>query len=313
MKLIMLIGLPSVGKSTWAREHYDDHCVFSSDNYRRHLFGDESDQSHNNDVFTVLYRDMEGMFKAQDPPIVVFDATNLNAKRRKHAIDLAHKYAYDVEAAVFVAPLDVILQRNSQRDRVVPEESIRMKYRTFHVPLMTEGFDWVEYPNVQGEMFIPFDADEFIANPFTTLRTLNLNSRLNEMRNFDQHNPHHTLNLWDHTIAALTHLRKHKVDWRVQLAALYHDIGKLDTQVFDSEGVAHYYGHQYVSTQLAIQELRSVVGYGDLWYVTTLIHLHMDVYNCKTAVDTAKLARRLGNPQLFHDLIQLHEADVAAH
>jgi predicted kinase len=310
MKLYMLIGLPGVGKSTWARERYSDHCIFSSDNYRRHLFDDVNDQSHNADVFAALYRDMDDMFRAQYPSEVVFDATNLNAKRRKHVIDLAHRYGVEVEAVVFVAPLDVILQRNSERDRVVPEDSIRMKYRTFHVPLVTEGFDGVAYANLEPKSGVY--GNDLLKNPNQAIQFY-ADSRLGDMHEFDQRNPHHTLDLWTHTLKVYTHLRKHGADYRLQLAALYHDIGKLDTQTFDDNGVAHYYGHQYVSTQLAIQELFGAIAESDLLYITTLIHYHMDVYNCKTAVDTAKLARRLGNAQLFNDLIILHEADVAAH
>lgn len=135
--LRVLIGLPGVGKSTWAKQHFDETCILSSDDYREKILGNVSDQSNNSLVFDALYKDMELKFRegVQD---VIFDATNLSVKRRKRFIDLAHKYNYQVEAVVFVEPLDVILERNKSRDRVVPEDVIIQKYKNFHVPLITE-------------------------------------------------------------------------------------------------------------------------------------------------------------------------------
>lgn len=282
-RILMLIGLPGVGKSTWAHANYELDQILSSDAYRERLTGDVNNQSANVDVFETLYADMKRMVYEDKWPTIVFDATNISAKYRKRVFEIGAQ----VDAAVFVEPLDVILERNRNRERVVSEDVIRKKYRTFHVPLVTEPFNRVRY----------------IGEPYP--------SRLNEMIGFDQRNPHHSLDLEQHTSAVAGRLERiHKL---LSTAAMYHDVGKLDTQTIDDDGIAHYYGHQYVSAQIAIMELRSIVNDYELLYITSLIHYHMDLYNHKSTVDVAKLARRLNHPQLFNDLILLHEADVLSH
>lgn len=57
--LVMLIGISGCGKSSFARdfsEGYDDIEVFSSDAIRKEVFGDENDQTHNNEVFSILHK-----------------------------------------------------------------------------------------------------------------------------------------------------------------------------------------------------------------------------------------------------------------
>ncbi|MEG7628352.1 hypothetical protein U2340_15335, partial [Listeria monocytogenes] len=58
---------------------------------------------------------------------------------------------------------------------------------------------------------------------------LHIQTRLSDMMDFDQKNPHHNKDLYDHTISVYKYLKKNTVDWRVLLASLYHDVGKLDT------------------------------------------------------------------------------------
>ena len=55
----MLIGVSGCGKSSFARdcsEGYDDTEVFSSDAIRKEVFEDENDQTHNNEVFSILHK-----------------------------------------------------------------------------------------------------------------------------------------------------------------------------------------------------------------------------------------------------------------
>jgi tRNA nucleotidyltransferase (CCA-adding enzyme) len=59
---------------------------------------------------------------------------------------------------------------------------------------------------------------------------------------FDQLNPHHHLPLEEHMFQTVVFAAKSSAE--VKLAALLHDIGKPATQVFDTDGVAHYYHHE---------------------------------------------------------------------
>ncbi len=75
----MMVGLPGSGKSFFA-EYVYNAIVHSSDAIRAELLGDEGDQSQQNMVFTTLHeRVLRDLADGKD---VVYDATNINYKRR---------------------------------------------------------------------------------------------------------------------------------------------------------------------------------------------------------------------------------------
>ena len=89
--LVMLIGISGCGKSSFARdfsEGYDDTEVFSSDAIRKEVFGDENDQTHNNEVFSILHKRIISSLKKGK--VCVYDATNLNRKRRMTFLQPSH-------------------------------------------------------------------------------------------------------------------------------------------------------------------------------------------------------------------------------
>ncbi len=59
---------------------------------------------------------------------------------------------------------------------------------------------------------------------------------------FDQQNPYHHLTLEEHMFQTVELARQNTAE--VKLAALLHDIGKPATQVFGTDGIAHYYHHE---------------------------------------------------------------------
>ncbi len=65
---------------------------------------------------------------------------------------------------------------------------------------------------------------------------------------FEQHNPHHHLDVYGHTVQALTAAAS---DLTVRLALLLHDIGKPTCFSRDDAGIGHFYGHAAVSGRMA--------------------------------------------------------------
>ena len=54
---IMLVGLPAVGKDTWANEYIKKHpntVIHSSDDIREELYGDASCQNNPEKVFEII-------------------------------------------------------------------------------------------------------------------------------------------------------------------------------------------------------------------------------------------------------------------
>ena len=73
------------------------------------------------------------------------------------------------------------------------------------------------------------------------------------MVNFDQQNYAHQYDLWEHSLQTVAALQKDIEDDMVYLAALVHDIGKPDCQIYDErDGKVnmHYYGHPIRSMEI---------------------------------------------------------------
>lgn len=142
--LIVLCGLPGSGKSTYAKyltESGHFECV-STDQIRKRFYGNENTQGNSKDVFTTAFFHLQtyGLIKKN----CVFDATNITPQARRKVIEKCRPY-YDLIICKYInTPLDICLQRNSQRERVVPKEVILRMHHNFTMPSREEGFDYVD-------------------------------------------------------------------------------------------------------------------------------------------------------------------------
>lgn len=73
------------------------------------------------------------------------------------------------------------------------------------------------------------------------------------MVGFDQQNPHHIYDAWEHTLHALDAA---EADTVLRMAMLLHDIGKPRCFTADEAGVGHFYGHAKLSEEMANDMLR---------------------------------------------------------
>ena len=95
---------------------------------------------------------------------------------------------------------------------------------------------------------------------------------------FDQKNPHHEHDIFTHTALVVERAPKDPV---MRLAALLHDVGKVDTFTLDKNGVGHFYGHAKVGAELAENILRRLKCSNALRdEVVWLIAHHMDRFPC---------------------------------
>lgn len=65
---------------------------------------------------------------------------------------------------------------------------------------------------------------------------------------FEQHNPHHDRDVWEHTVAVVNSIVPEPV---LRWAALLHDAGKPQCFVIGDDGFGHFYGHAAQSTSIA--------------------------------------------------------------
>ena len=86
---MMMVGLPYSGKSCYAEKLKEEFnaVVHSSDAIREEILGDVQDQNNNGKVFDVLHRRViEDLSNGRN---VIYDATNINYKRRMDTIGIA--------------------------------------------------------------------------------------------------------------------------------------------------------------------------------------------------------------------------------
>jgi predicted kinase len=135
--VILAIGLPGSGKSSWFKRH--NITPLSSDLLRALLFDDPTEQRFQDLVFSNLRSMLKARLIARRPTNYV-DATNLTPHERHSWIKLAKDYGYEVQAVFFDVPVDVCLERNQRRERVVAEDVMRRMAAKLRPPTFEEGF-----------------------------------------------------------------------------------------------------------------------------------------------------------------------------
>ena len=136
-RVVVLVGLPASGKSTWVAEQ--GGVAISSDELRRWLRDDAADQTIHGLVFRLM-RDFVRMRITLGAPVTYVDATNLTRKQRRPFIKIAEHMGCVCEAVFFDVPVEECLRRNELRDRKVPAEAIRAMAGRLQVPTESEGF-----------------------------------------------------------------------------------------------------------------------------------------------------------------------------
>ncbi len=152
MRIVVLAGLPGSGKSTWLKQ---TSGVLSSDAVRRLLADDETDQTIHSQVFQTIRYLLEQRL-AIGRPVTYIDATNLTPEERRPYIEIAQARGCDIEAVFFDMPLDVCLERNARRHRVVPADALAKMAAKLVPPSVEEGFGKVTV--VRLPLNLPVDA-----------------------------------------------------------------------------------------------------------------------------------------------------------
>lgn len=130
-KMIVFVGIPASGKSTYYREHFSyTFCRVNLDSFK------------NNKRFKEECT-MYGFCQMKTDFVV--DNTNLTIQSRKHYIELAKNWGYSPIAYYFIPNKDLSIERNKYRTNNVPNIAIYSVIKKIEEPSLEEGFDGIVY------------------------------------------------------------------------------------------------------------------------------------------------------------------------
>ena len=304
--LTMLVGVAGSGKSTVAKQiaQKSGAHIHSSDAIRAEIYGDENCQKNPGRVFDILLqrvcRDL------RDGYDVIYDATNLNCKRRMGFLKSIAHIDCEKRCIVVITTPEDIEERMKLRERKVPMEVVHKQLCQFQCPNYYEGWDRI-------------DIDQ--------------NSKPEDCRasyeklwrecDIYHDNHHHTLSVVGHMMCAADKAVDFAWDAKTDLVqnrwvARIHDIGKPRCKVFvDRDGnpseEAHYPGHQGYGAYY------SLIFDCEDWDIperisidnACLIQWHMEHY-LRDPYSLSKFYKMIG-PELLKRLTILEKADKAAH
>ena len=126
-------------------------------------------------------------------------------------------------------------------------------------------------------------------------------------------NAYHIHDVWTHTLKTLESIEAH-AGITVKLAALMHDVGKVETRTVDEHGEVHFYAHQRLGAEIARRTMHALKFPNDqIGQVVFLISMHLRVGeydNQWTDAAVRRLLRDAGDR--LEDLIAITRADKAA-
>jgi len=124
---------------------------------------------------------------------------------------------------------------------------------------------------------------------------------------FDQYNPHHNKNVFDHIMSVLDNIPD---DLILRLSALLHDVGKPQTFTIDEQGKGHFYSHHMRGADIT-EEILQRMKYDNrtIDTVKLLVKEHMSRYDFLRNASIKKFINRIGIDNLEY-LFELQIADI---
>ncbi len=291
--LWVMVGISGSGKSTIAGQIANDNpntVIISLNNIREEITGNYEDQEHNEEVFKIFHDRIRK--NLENKKNVVADATNLTIKSRRAILMKVNGLDINKVCIIIPKPFEKCKEDNLHRGHPVPDSVLDKQIRRFQVPFIEEGWDEIKIHYLCRDGYEPNDI------PFA------------DMKGFDQNNPHHTMDLFDHCkYAADLFSARYTYPAVFRIGALHHDIGKLYTQTFDENGVAHFFQHHAVG---AYHYLTAMYVIDTDWILDEcfLINYHMMPFSW-TSDKAKKKWKNIFGEYKYQMLLDFNECDKA--
>jgi len=142
--LVVLCGPAGSGKTTFARRHFRDTAIVSSDRCRAMIADDEANIRVSRDAFELFHTIIE--VRLRHRRLTVADSTALLPEARRMLRQIARRCEVPVIALLLDVPEATCLVWDERRDRRVGRPVIHRQWERFQQALRTipkEGFDQV--------------------------------------------------------------------------------------------------------------------------------------------------------------------------
>lgn len=159
LKILILIGIPASGKSTWAKEYVRKHANYvrvNRDDFRSMLKDAAMCENKIEDMITSL------TFKVIESALmkrlnVIVDNTNL---KRKYIDEIVERFKYqaDIDYQVFDVSLNKAIERDNAREAKVGEGVIRKMYENYKILMDSFSFQPVKKIENRPALVPEFDS-----------------------------------------------------------------------------------------------------------------------------------------------------------
>lgn len=144
-EIIVMVGLPGVGKSTVIKRDYPNYTVISSDDIIEKYA--ENEGKTYDDVFQKYIGRATGEMKAKfrqaikNNENIVWDQTNLSKKKRRGILNQVPQHYRKVAVVFNVSDSTRYERMDQRRGKSIPSHVVQSMEKAYQAPSKDEGFD----------------------------------------------------------------------------------------------------------------------------------------------------------------------------